>query len=169
LGLIAVQPQHGYDLVAHFQSPEQLGCVWTMSQSQIYNVLKRLENQGFIVGQQVESEVAPTRTEYSITLDGIAELDAWLFEHQPSSSVRGIRVEFVSKLHICRLVRHDPEPIIAKQRAECVRQRDRILIQRERSDSVTEGLALDFVISQLNAAIAWLDGMRVPLEGRVGS
>jgi DNA-binding PadR family transcriptional regulator len=168
LGLIAAQPQHGYDLLAHFQSPDQLGRVWTMSQSQIYNVLKRLESQGYIIGRQVESEFAPTRTEYTITPEGVAELEAWLFDHQPSSSVRGIRVEFVSKLHICCLLKRDPSPIIGKQRTECVRQRDRILVQREGSDSVTEGLALDFVISQLNAAISWLDGIRTPLEGRVG-
>lgn len=164
LGLIAAQPQHGYDLVAHFQEPEQLGRVWTMSQSQIYNVLKRLETQGFISGEQFESQVAPTRTEYTITSAGADELEGWLSERQPPSSVRGIRVEFVSKLHVCRLLGRDPSQLIGYQRAACLDQRNQVTRQRDGSGSLTEYLALDFVVGQLNAAISWLDSIRMSVE-----
>lgn len=164
LGLIAAQPKHGYDLLAHFQAHEELGRVWTMSHSQIYNVLKRLENKGFIQGEKRESSMAPTRTEYTITPTGYARLENWLFDRQPPASIRGIRVEFVSKLHICRLLGRDPVPIIEKQRATCVHQREDVLNQRKRSESVTERLALDFVISQLNAAINWLDKIQLPVQ-----
>lgn len=165
LGLIAAQPKHGYDLMAHFQAHEELGRVWTMSHSQIYNVLKRLERKGFIQGEKRESSKAPTRTEYTITPSGYARLENWLFYHQPPVSIRGIRVEFVSKLHICRLLGRNPRPIIEKQRATCVRQRKDVLNQRQGSESVTECLTLDFVISQLNSAIIWLDNIQLPVEG----
>jgi DNA-binding PadR family transcriptional regulator len=169
LGLIAAQPQHGYDLVTHFQAQDQLGRVWTMSQSQIYNVLKRLENKGFITGEQVESEVAPTRTEYTITSAGAAELECWLADRQPPSSVRGIRVEFVSKLHICLLLGRNPDMLIGNQRAACVHQLNLIRSQRDGSRALTEYLALDFVVGQLDAAVAWLDRIHTSIEREVGA
>jgi DNA-binding PadR family transcriptional regulator len=159
LGLIAAQPKHGYDLLALFQAQEELGRVWTLSQSQLYNVLKRLERKGFIHGEKRQSSMAPTRTEYRITPTGYKKLEEWLFDRQPPASIRGIRVEFLSKLHICSLLGLDPRTIIEKQRATCVCQRDRILTQRHNTESVTESLTLEFVISQLNAAIDWLDNI----------
>ncbi len=159
LGLIAAQPKHGYDLLAHFQAQDELGHVWTMSQSQLYNVLKRLERKGLIQGEKRESSMAPTRTEYKITPTGYKKLEEWLYDRQPPASIRRIRVEFLSKLHICSLLGLDPSPIIEKQRATCLRQHDHILTQRQKTESVTESLALEFIISQLNAAIDWLDNI----------
>lgn len=164
LGLIAAQPEHGYDLLAHFQAQDELGRVWTMSHSQIYNVLKRLESKGLIRGETRESSMAPTRTEYTITPAGYARLEDWLFDRPPPTSIRGIRVEFLSKLHICRLLGRDAGPIIERQRATCINQRGEILNQQQKSGSATERLALDFVIGQLNAAITWLDNIQLPIE-----
>ena len=164
LGLIAAQPKHGYDLLAQFQAQDELGRVWTMGHSQIYNVLKRLERKGFIRGEKLESNIAPTRTEYKITPTGYKKLEEWLYDQQPPTSIRGIRVEFLSKLHICYLLECDPRPIIEKQRVTCVRQRDHNLTQQQKSESVTESLALEFVIGQLNAAIDWLDNIHLPIE-----
>ena len=47
LGLLAAQTRHGYELQECFRDPAQLGEVWNLSTSQLYAVLKRLEQQGF--------------------------------------------------------------------------------------------------------------------------
>jgi DNA-binding PadR family transcriptional regulator len=63
VGLLASQPQHGYQLLETFNRPDSLGNVWSLSTSQLYAVLKRLERQGWITGQPLASEIAPPRTE----------------------------------------------------------------------------------------------------------
>jgi DNA-binding PadR family transcriptional regulator len=104
LGLLAAEARHGYQLIACFRDPAQLGNVWHLSTSQLYAVLKRLSGQGLISGCAVESPDAPTRIEYTLTPIGVVRLAAWLEETSPSPSVRGVRVEFLSRLCIARLL-----------------------------------------------------------------
>ncbi len=65
-------PQHGYQLLETFQNPSALGRVWKLSTSQLYAVLKRLHERGFIRGEEALSADAPPRTVYHITLSGQA-------------------------------------------------------------------------------------------------
>ena len=84
LGLLALEPQHGYQLLEHFRDHQRLGAVWDMSTSQIYAVLNRLERLGYIVGRQVEVENAPIRTCYALTASGQNALNNWLRQAGPS-------------------------------------------------------------------------------------
>jgi DNA-binding PadR family transcriptional regulator len=100
LGLLVVQPQHGYQLLEAFHDQDRLGQVWSLSTSQLYAVLKRLERRAWIVGHQIDSENAPPRTEYATTQAGLEQLMIWLNEPHPSPSIRRVRVEFLSRLYI---------------------------------------------------------------------
>ncbi|MCC6799418.1 MAG: PadR family transcriptional regulator [Anaerolineae bacterium] len=156
LGLLAANSQHGYQLLEAFRDPQQLGQVWYVSTSQLYAVLKRLEQQELITGHQVASAGAPTRTEYALTEAGQARLSAWLDEPQPSPSLRRIRVEFLSRLYIAGLLGYPAEPIIACQRAACARRLDGLCARRASSPHGVGDLALEMVIAQLEAIVAWL-------------
>lgn len=156
LGLLAANSQHGYQLLDAFRDPQQLGRVWYVSTSQLYAVLKRLEQQGLIAGQQVASADAPTRTEYTLTDEGHARLRAWLDEPHPSPSLRRIRVEFLSRLYIARLLGCPTGPIIARQRATCQRRLDNLLAKRTGAPQSVSDLALEMVIAQLQAILGWL-------------
>ena len=57
LGLLAGSPAHGYELHQVFTT--DLGQVWHLSLSQTYNILNRLEAQGFIDGSLQEQEKLP--------------------------------------------------------------------------------------------------------------
>ncbi|MEA3328076.1 MAG: PadR family transcriptional regulator, partial [Chloroflexota bacterium] len=105
LGLIKAQPSHGYEMLDKFKSKSHLGRIWTMSTSQLYAVLKRLEEDGLIVGQHVVVKYAPSRIEYSITEEGDRNLTAWLNDENPSSSIHRLRVIFMSKLYIANLLK----------------------------------------------------------------
>jgi DNA-binding PadR family transcriptional regulator len=157
LGLLVAQPQHGYELLDRFRSPDHLGRIWTMSTSQLYAVLKRLEQKGLITGQQVESSAAPPRIEYTVTDAGLKRLEAWLNEPRPSTSIHRIRVVFLSRLYIASLLGIPPDDIIRHQRTVCLVQRDRLLKERQQSASAVETLTLDFVLGQLDAALQWLE------------
>lgn len=157
LGLLSVETRHGYDLLEHFRETAELGRVWTLSTSQLYAVLKRLERQGLISGEERAVPGAPPRVEYSVTAAGQERLQAWLFEREPSASMRRVRVEFMSRLYVARLLGLPADEIIANQRQACRVQLARTRSARKATASPVEGMVLDFVIGQLEAAIKWLE------------
>lgn len=157
LGLLLAQPSHGYELLEFFRSRSHLGRIWTMSTSQIYAVLKRLEREGAIIGHTLEVPTAPTRVEYQVTSVGEKQLVSWLYDPKPSASIHRIRVLFLSRIFIANLLNKPFDMIVAAQKTACETQRDRFLAQNHKHGSEIERMTLDFVISQLDSAITWLD------------
>jgi DNA-binding PadR family transcriptional regulator len=157
LGLLAAQAGHGYQLLEHFRDPAKLGQVWDLSTSQLYAVLKRLEQQQQIAGQAVESSDAPTRTEYHLTEGGQARFEAWLHEKSPSSSVRRVRVEFLSRLYVARLLNIPTFSIVRSQKIACADAYQELLTQREKVGPGVGYLALELQIAQLGAILQWID------------
>jgi DNA-binding PadR family transcriptional regulator len=157
LGLLAAKPQHGYQILESFNDPQQLGSVWRMSTSQIYAVLKRLETQGWISGHELASQNAPSRIEYAIADKGRKHLLNWLHDPHPSSSIRRVRVEFLSRLYITRLLGLPIETVILHQHTACKNERDRLL-QLQQEQAVDVGwLTSELVIAQLEAILQWID------------
>jgi DNA-binding PadR family transcriptional regulator len=76
LGMLSLAPVSGYELtqnvdrtIAHF---------WTISKSQVYSELQRLEGLGLVVGTDVTQERLPDKRIFELTHDGGRVLDAWL-------------------------------------------------------------------------------------------
>mgnify|MGYP001055858683 CR=1 FL=1 len=156
LGLLKAQPTHGYELLEYFRSSSALGRIWTMSTSQLYAVLKRLANDGDIVGRVLNVPNAPARVKYTVTERGVQRLDAWLYDLKPSASIHRIRILFLSRVYIANLLNAPLEAIITAQLSSCQAQQDILIVHRVGSQSEIEQLTLDFVINQLDAAINWL-------------
>ena len=76
LGFLNQQPAHGYDL--HERIEAELGQIWHISLSQIYNILKRLETQGYISGVLQEQEKLPARKWFRLTAAGGRRFADWL-------------------------------------------------------------------------------------------
>lgn len=157
LGLLKSNPSHGYDLLSCFRSRDQLGRMWTLSTSQLYAVLKRLEEEGAIKGKFVKSSDAPDRIVYSVMSKGEKQLQNWLFDPNPSASIHRIRVLFLSRVYLAQLLEIDGRPIFDYQRRACEEQRLAFLTEKERVDSTFEKLTIDFILSQLNSALTWLN------------
>jgi DNA-binding PadR family transcriptional regulator len=157
LGLLAARARHGYQLLECFHDPAQLGSVWDLSTSQLYNVLKRLEQQGYLVGQDIESSAAPTRTEYCLTAAGRARLETWLHNECPSPSIRRVRVEFLSRLFVARLLNIPTIPIVNYQKLACRQRFEQLMLQREQTAAGIGFLTLELVIAQLSAVLQWID------------
>ncbi|REH32961.1 DNA-binding PadR family transcriptional regulator [Kutzneria buriramensis] len=66
----------GYDLVRFFDG--STGWIWAAPQSQIYPMLRRMEQAGLISGDEEARGPRLTRTVYSVTPKGHGELVAWL-------------------------------------------------------------------------------------------
>ena len=165
LGLLSSRPAHGYDLIDCFRSRDQLGRMWTLSTSQLYAVLKRLEDEGAIKGKQVKSSDAPDRIVYSVTKKGEKQLQNWLFDPNPSASIHRIRVLFLSRVYIAQLLGIDAKLIFMYQRSACEAQQLAFLAEKEQADTVFEKLTIDFVLGQLDSALNWLNRCESELPG----
>ncbi len=157
LGLLAAEARHGYELLECFRDPAQLGEVWNLSTSQIYAVLKRLEREDLIVGCEIESDNAPPRMEYNLTPKGIAHLQTWLEERNPSASIRRVRVEFLSRLYIARLLNIPTIPIVQRQKAACRSQLTDVMAARDRAAPGVGYLSLELGVAQLTAVLQWIE------------
>lgn len=86
LGVLEARPMTGYELVRFFDSTARW--VWTAPQSQIYPLLKKLEAQGWIDGEDQVRGERLRRTSYSLTDGGAEELQRWLGEAHTEPGVR---------------------------------------------------------------------------------
>jgi DNA-binding PadR family transcriptional regulator len=164
LGLLAARPhQHGYQLLECFRRPDQLGRVWNLSTSQLYAVLKRLDNQGFVTGHIVEKADTPPRIEYTLTGAGRARLEAWLHDPCPSASVRRVRVEFLSRLFVASLLGLPTAPVIERQKLACQEKLAALAVQPGQAQPGIGSLALELVIAQMEAIVQWIDQCELSL------
>lgn len=96
LGLLSRGPASGYDLLQTFH--RSLANVWPATQSQLYGELGKLAQSGLV---EVVSEGARGRKEYALTDAGMAELQHWLTEVEPTAVRRSdmlLRVFFLNVL-----------------------------------------------------------------------
>ena len=165
LGLLAANPAHGYQLLEHFRAPHQLGKVWHLSTSQLYAILKRLEQGDYVIGREILSSDAPTRTEYQLAESGRNRLDTWLHDPNPSASTRHIRTEFLSRLYIAHLLRIPVRPIIQRQKAACWEQKSALVAARQQVETGIGALSLDLLVSELDVILQWIDRCEAHLTG----
>jgi DNA-binding PadR family transcriptional regulator len=96
LGLLTQRPAHGYDLYERVR--QELGQIWQIGMSQTYNILKRLEAKGFIIGAVQEQKKAPARRRFRLSPAGRRRFKEWL-KAPTEPSARAIRVEFLTRLY----------------------------------------------------------------------
>lgn len=96
LGFLDQNSAHGYEL--HQKLIEHLGEIWHVSLSQTYNILTRLEEQGFIRGTIQTQDKRPAKRLLRLTAKGQQRFEIWL-NAVSACSVRAIRVEFMTRLY----------------------------------------------------------------------
>jgi DNA-binding PadR family transcriptional regulator len=156
LGLLLVHPDHGYNL--HQRLSADLGQVWHISLSQTYNILNRLNAQGFISETLPDQEKRPSRRPFQLTPAGRDRFQIW-FDAPPQDSVRAIRVEFTTRLYFASLI--DPlkaDHLIQAQIATTqagLRRLHKTMAELSPAQRFNR-LGLELRISQLESIIAWL-------------
>ncbi|MBF6333095.1 PadR family transcriptional regulator [Nocardia transvalensis] len=104
----------GYELAQRFD--KSIGFFWNATHQQIYRVLKRMEEQGWISGEAVAQEGRPDKKVYTVSAAGRAELARWIAE--PSEDFGPMRSELGVKI---RAASHGEVPALC---AEVARHRD---------------------------------------------
>jgi PadR family transcriptional regulator, regulatory protein AphA len=164
LGFLAQQPAHGYEL--HQRLTTDLGQVWRASVSQTYNILNRLERQGFIAGTVQEQARRPDRTRFRLTAAGRRRFNTWLRAVAPGQG-RVVRLEFTTRLYFANTLQPELVSEIVEAQAAEIRAR---LAQLEPVltdlplDQVLNRQSLQLRIRQLTLLLDWVAECRVALE-----
>ncbi|WP_191988144.1 PadR family transcriptional regulator [Levilactobacillus enshiensis] len=112
LGLLDQRPQTGYDLTKAFDN--EIGEFWQAQHSQIYPLLKRLEETGDITHEVTVTGEKLAKKQYQLTPAGHEKLVAWIGE--PSPELTALKDEFILKLYFIKTV-DDPrlQPMLQEQ------------------------------------------------------
>jgi DNA-binding PadR family transcriptional regulator len=158
LGLLIQRPMHAYEMHQMLQEARALGLVWHLKQSQLYALLARLEDAGYLAGNTEPQGTRPPRKVLHVTPDGRAAFWHWL--GTPVAHGRDFRQEFLAKLFFAQAEDpHTMADLLERQRHECRRWLAELREeQAERgSEPPFDTLVLQFRISQIDAILCWLD------------
>ncbi len=75
----------GYELARRFD--KSIGFFWSATHQQIYRVLRRMEESGWVSGEAVAQSGRPDKKVYTVSASGRAELARWIAE--PAEDVGG--------------------------------------------------------------------------------
>jgi DNA-binding PadR family transcriptional regulator len=167
LGFLRRQPLHGYAIFQELTDPAGLGPVWKMKLSQLYALLSKLEDAGYVSAQIEQQEKKPPRKLFSLTPEGETAFLVWV--QRPVQHGRALRLEFLVKVYFAR--REGPERaarLLAAQRELCDEwlARERDIVDAARSNHQHYGrLVHEFRVGQIQSMLHWLDsceeGMQV--------
>lgn len=186
LGLLAEGPAHGYELFRRFKT--SLGGLWRISESQFYAMLKRVEARG-LAGPACEARASTVSTAsaadaapadevprggvpaprvLALSAEGSALFEAWLAEPTAPSS-RLLHLEFLARLHFLARLRPETVAAAAEAQARALAGDIARLEATLPAMSPTGSAALDigalsaaFRLSQLRAALAWIEESVLP-------
>ena len=153
LGLLAVQPMHGYEMARKLVL-DGLDAVVPIEQSLLYTYIRNVEGRGLVSWLEDRVGLRPPRKHYHLTDVGQETLDAWLDE--PVLRMRETRLDLLLKLYF--LERLDPgrrEQLVGRQISVCEAYRERL----QRAEDRAEGFARLVAGSKRSAAeatLAWL-------------
>lgn len=158
LALLAQQPCHGYELKVTFE--KTMGGLWPeINIGQVYTTLSRLERDGLVTSQVVDSPGERTdKKVYELTHAGRLELQHWLA--QPSASIQ-IKNEFFVKLAFTQALGMDAaKALIARQRREylqAIRILDDLSASPTSDGNLVSSLLIEGALLYLRAGLEWLD------------
>lgn len=94
LGTLMSGPRHGYEIMQFTE--KALGETWFVGTSQLYALLKRLQQQGLVQSALEHQDARPSKRIFTISPEGKDAFLKWL--HEPTRHVRDFRIEFMAKL-----------------------------------------------------------------------
>jgi DNA-binding PadR family transcriptional regulator len=158
LGYLRQQPMHGYELHQRLSAPAGLGAVWRLKQGQLYALLARLEDEGYVTATLQPQDARPPRKVYRLTRTGRDAFNDWV--RAPVLHGRQIRLEFMAKLFFARNEGAQvAAQLIQRQRAACQDWLKGQQAQAGRAGRANpyDWLVIQFRLGQIEAMLAWLD------------
>lgn len=164
LGFIYERPAHGYEIYQQVSSKEGLWQVWRLKQAQLYALLAKLEDHGYVVGDVQPQAARPPRRTYTLTAKGRAAYLNWL--HSPVARGRQMRIEFLSKFYFaCRQGPAVVDNLLVQQTAACEHWLAELHRQPPAAAQEIFAYAVQqFRIDQVESFLTWLADCRAHLD-----
>lgn len=158
LGLLMRGPMHGYELYQNYTS--ELDLIWHAGRSQVYAILKQLDEAGQVEARTERQESRPDRKVYHLTPAGRRAFLDWV--HLPVKKIRDVRVLFLAKLYFLRaLDLGGGDELIEAQKAVCRERMEGLARAASHLSADDFGyLVFEFRRRQLEAILGWLDHCR---------
>lgn len=160
LGVLAGKPRSGYEILQFMR--QSTAHFWQESDASIYPMLKQLEKEGKITGQQ-ESQGKRERRVFEITQTGLEEVQHWLALPAQQETHRN---EFLLKLFFGALINENQITTLLQKQLAKIENEKKTYRHIEKSvvakfpDSNPHklfwGLALQYGITQCNCEEQWL-------------
>lgn len=156
LGFLSQGPAHGYQIHQLVSDPDGLGLIWRLKQSQLYALLLKLEQHGYIQAEiEVQEPAHPPRKVYHLTTTGQGVYQNWL--QTPVTANRLIRQELMAKLYFARREgSRQAQILLDAQRAACQKWLEALNAEPVEPTSFN-WLLHKYRIGQIKATLDWLD------------
>jgi DNA-binding PadR family transcriptional regulator len=153
LGLLEGSSRHGYDLKQSYD--RRFGEVKPIRFGQVYRTLSQLERDGLVTVVAVEAGSGPDRKRYSITPEGVTDLDTWLGEpEEPQPHLRSI---LFTKVVLALLSGRSAEHFLDAQRLTHVAAMNALTDARRNAATTQDALLADYQLFHLEADLRWID------------
>jgi DNA-binding PadR family transcriptional regulator len=153
LALLEESTRHGYDLKQSYD--RRFGGVKPIRFGQIYRTLAQLVRDGRIEVAGVEAGAGPDRKRYSITPEGVTDLDAWLGE--PEEPQPQLQTVLFTKVVLALLSGRPAEAFLDAQRARHLAAMKALTTARRTAASTQDALLADYQLFHIEADLRWID------------
>jgi DNA-binding PadR family transcriptional regulator len=156
LGFLLDEPVHAYEMHQQLHEAGALGLVWRIKQSQLYALLARLEDAGYLTMVTTPQETRPARKMLHLTPAGRQAFEVW--REAPVHHGRDLRQEFLAKLYFAQQEGAAcVQRLIAAQRATNQMILAALQARADAANHPYTRLVYEFRCSQVKATFAWLD------------
>lgn len=165
LGLLCERPMHGYELSQLVRDDPAMPVIWRFERSEVYFLLGKLRERGYIAESGAAKGGGPTRTIYAPMEAGRCALDQWL--RTPELRPRLLRTAFLARVHLA--LRRDPALALDIIRAQ--QQYLSAWLTQERAGAPADEYVrrvLEVRALQVEASITALDGLAEYARAQVG-
>jgi DNA-binding PadR family transcriptional regulator len=153
LGLLEESTRHGYDLKQSYD--RRFGAVKPIRFGQVYRTLAQLVRDGRAEAVGVEPGAGPDRKRYSITPEGVTELDTWLGEpEEPKPQLQSV---LFTKVVLALLSGRPAQRFLDTQREKHLAVMRGLTAARRASTSTQDALLVDYQLFHIEADLRWID------------
>jgi DNA-binding PadR family transcriptional regulator len=153
LGLLEKTSRHGYDLKQLYD--RRFGATKPIHFGQVYRTLAHLERDRRVEVLGVEAGAGPDRKRYSITPEGVTDLDAWLSE--PEEPQAHLQTVLFTKVVLALMSGRPAHTYLDTQRAEHLAAMKALTRARRSATSTQDALLFDYQLFHIEADLRWLD------------
>jgi DNA-binding PadR family transcriptional regulator len=153
LGLLEGSTRHGYELKQWYD--RRFGAAKPIRFGQVYRTLAQLvrDGQAEVVG--VEAGAGPDRKRYSITPEGVIDLDAWLREpEEPQPQLQSV---LFTKVVLALMSGRSAQRFLDTQRETHLAAMRALTAARRGSQSTQDALLADYQLFHIEADLRWIN------------